>query len=336
MKTYIETVFTLTSPLHCAMPSDEGNATQTMKMPLRLGDKTDTIPFFPANDLRGRLRRKAARIMMESLATQGKISADLYTGLTCGAASAQPDNAGLTVEEALRGQGNVYMGLFGGGARLLRSGFAITDLVPITQSTIHAGLVPEHFGETGCPDMGFKLLDKRFMVRVDDLLRALHPDELKSFVGVDETALRQQMTLDAGNSRKAAKKDGEDVKKRDVGNIFEVEHIVPGVKMYARIDFRDWAGQHHVGLMLKSLEALINEQGFGGWSRIGFGRFSVDLDETRLRENGDDIPLFVKEGDEYALHSATSGYIQAAEDAVGKLVIGEMEEFFQPRKKEAA
>ncbi|PND66349.1 type IV CRISPR-associated protein Csf2, partial [Escherichia coli] len=58
---------------------------------------------------------------------------------------AQPDPSPVTAEEVIRAKNHVFMGLFGGGARMLHSGFDVFDLLPVMETTISAGMIPARF-----------------------------------------------------------------------------------------------------------------------------------------------------------------------------------------------
>jgi len=358
----IEGVFRLSSPMHVASPdksaSPEGaknyNTTVQQRVVTRSG--VQKVPYFPGNDLRGRLRRKAAKIVMDQLVTVGKISDGLYAGLTCGASSTQPENT-LTVEEALRARDNVYMGLFGGGKRLLRSRYRVNDLVPVLASTIEASIVPSKFGNVdgeflpqGRADAdgdraleGFNLVGDRQSYRVDDILDVRRPDELGRYIddAVNVLAIYQTNALTAAQERKddkAAVKSG-DLSDRDVstkktlGNIFQVQAVHAGTPLYFLLDFHDDVSDAHVGLMLMALRDLIAEQALGGWVRIGFGRFVAKLTLTR---EGETLKIFNTDtvSDAPVFSDEVAKLINAAQLALAGLTVDQMNIFFAPRKGE--
>ena len=148
----IDLNITLTAPLHLAYPDNsvalnpekpKKKTSLTVKKPVLIGGDLTQVPFFPANGTRGGLRRKAAARVMKYLTAQARVPSSLYLGLTCGAATGSPDSTALSVEELLRARQNVYMGMFGGGARLLSSAYKVSDLNPVLDLTVKAGMVPE-------------------------------------------------------------------------------------------------------------------------------------------------------------------------------------------------
>ncbi len=360
----IEGFFRLTSPLHCAtVDSDNGsgdkNVTKTQKQYILTPNGSQQFPFFPGNDLRGRLRRKAAKIIMESLVKKSKISVDLYSALHAGAIHASPEST-LSMEEALRARDNVYMGLFGGGTRLLRSRYRVNDLIPVARGTVEAGVVPVEVanfkatiptgrtGEGTSGDLtGYQLCNTRTSFRIDDATRVISADDINKYIedAVAAVSAKQAENLASRAERKddkEAAKVGEissrDItKKKETGNMFAVESIIRGTDMHFLLDFENDTSDEHIGMMLLSLQGLVREQGLGGWVRIGFGRFNADVVLTR---NGQTYKIF-KDGSNGADATLTDGvmesFVSKAIDAVAKLTAEELMEFFtnkEPAKED--
>lgn len=358
----IEGLIQLTRPLHCASPDkalvrgDNDNETPTMQMRIVTPQNgLQTIPYFPGNDLRGRLRRKAAALVLDHITVAGKVKLELYAGLNCGAISASPDSAELTVEEALRARDNVYMGLFGGGARLLRSRFRTSDLVPVIADTVDLGMVPRSYTEvegggrqflpaSNTNDglkalMGWQLIQSTQVLRVDDALRVLRPDEIEQYIDDKEAVARYQSAiLGASATRKDEKtrakageiKKTEVSKKVGVGNIAVFQSIAAGTPMYFQLDFADDVSDAHVGLMLLAIRELVREQALGGWTRAGLGQFNAHL---HLVRNGERVSVFAdgQNGADARLAVGTEHFVSEARKALAGLTAAEMMAFFAPR-----
>ena len=350
----IEGILRLLSPMHCATVGDSGgekNVTLTQKQSLITKTGKRTFPIFPGNDLRGRLRRKAAALVLDHIVITGKVKVDLYAGLMAGAITASPESD-LTGEEALRARDKVYMGLFGGGTRLLRSRFSTNDLVPVLTDTIDAGIVPSHFGDDWVPTgftsngvvanlQGFGITDKRTSFRLDDVGRVNSVNDMEQYIEnvLVSVGQKQGETLSGRKERKdskAAAKAGE-IKatevagKKDLSNMFTVESIMRGTPMYCLIDLQNDASDAHVGLLLLALQALVREQALGGWIRTGFGRYSANLLLTR---NGQRYQIFA-DGQDSADATLTAevhaAFCVPAMVAIGTLTAESMMEFFTPR-----
>lgn len=356
----IEGTIRLISPMHCATvdassdASGNENITRTHKQTIVTARGSQRMPYFPANDLRGRLRRKAAAIVLDHITATSKVKVDLYAALMAGAITASPESD-LTIEEALRARDNVYMGLFGGGTRLLRSRYCTNDLIPIVQDTIDAGIVPPIFGENGVPQgfggdgttgplTGFHLVQSRTSFRIDDVARVINADEIEKYVddAVNSIAAKQADILGGRAERKADKAAAKagDLKadavasKKDLGNMFAVEVIARGTPLHCLIDLQNDVSDAHVGLLLMALTALVREQGLGGWVRAGFGRYSADLTLTR---NGQTYKVFVdgqNAADATLTPEVDEAFCKPARTAIEKLTAESMMEFFTPRAAE--
>ena len=353
----IEGLIRLTSALHCASPdtslaTPDKNETPTHQQRVVTNTGIQKIPYFPGNDIRGRLRRKAATLVLDQLVAKDQISVDLYAGLNAGAISAQPDTAELSVEEALRARDNVYMGLFGGGARLLRSRYRANDLIPVLADTIALGMVPAIYGETSDanwlpqgysgPARGFELVETFQALRVDDVMRVMRPDDMLRYIADTSKVVadRQALVIEQRTQRKADKaavkagdmKSGEIAGKRAIENMMSFQAIRAGTPLYFLVDVADDANDAHIGLMLLSLQALVREQALGGWVRAGLGRFNADL---KLIRNGLSLEIFKAgtNGAQAELSTEVEPYVSAAQAALAKLSADEMMDFFMPRVK---
>lgn len=354
----IEGILRLTSPLHCAAVTSEksnadGNVTRTQTQPMVTVKGLTRVPFFPGNDLRGRLRRKAASLIMASMKARGhKVSVDLYAGMNSGSISAQPDKAALTLEEVLRAQSNAYMGLFGGGSRILRSRFRVNDLMPVLKDLVDARIIPEAYaslapvGSTGEEQVGhvagWQIRSERTSLRIDDVTRVMNGVEMAAIIddAVNAVADKQSNVLAGREERKTSKaaakvgdiKKSEIATKQDTGNMFSLEYIAAGMPMYFLLDMQDDVTDGHVGLMLLALRDLIREQALGGWVRIGFGRFNPDLQLTR---NGQTLAIFEDTDNPGAiqLQSKVQPFIDAAEKAINAMTPEALMEFFVLKAK---
>ena len=136
MRKTLHIIATTTDAMHTAFPggavkTPSGELVQTTN---KKGVGNLSTACHPSNGFRGALRRKAADRIMAVLSARGeRLSAEIYNGLRCGAASAQPDTASNSTEEMVRASEHVYMGLFGGGARhCLRDSAQDLDIIAVT------------------------------------------------------------------------------------------------------------------------------------------------------------------------------------------------------------
>lgn len=313
-------ILALVSPLYIA-GTDGSGVTQTK--PIMTAQGAFRSPIFPANDCRGRLRRKSASRFFKEWIAQGiTITPALVNGMTCGVADGNPENM-TTIEEVVRAHSNVYMGVFGGGTRMLRSGFVINDMDAITQLTVDAGIVPSKYAE---PELGgyvpmemwdgvarpiydgYKLMYGTTSFRVDDIMRATNPDELANVItgGIDAVAEFQESIMNERAKTKANKAELEEAKMADkkatlkkekrqrVENMMTYRAVMPGVLFYFRLDISDLLTDEQVGLLLLSWRDLLLENAFGGYARNGIGKVAVRNMQVTLK--GQKIDLFADNG----------------------------------------
>ena len=96
-------------------------------------NRSPEVPVFRANDLRGRLRRFAADVIFGKLLKRDqKISLEAYHGMTCGAVTGRP-TPDLDFALAIKSGIHPFLGLFGGGPRMVRSSLQISPAWAITK-----------------------------------------------------------------------------------------------------------------------------------------------------------------------------------------------------------
>ena len=371
MRTTISGNIRLTTPLHCAMPgeavfTDEGFVkagktggrplTQTMRMPIVTSSGRVDIPYFPANDLRGRMRRKAAEIVMSAIKANGGVIDDtVYLGLTAGTSVAAGENAQF-VEEILRARENVYMGIFGGGLRMLRSGYAVQDMVPTIKATADAGLVPSadikgdgadwrvttsvfdpesnKYKETD--EVRLRDLTHVYQcLHVDDLMRVQRPADIDRLIDrkmvVDyQTAILAERIVSKEHKKavkeKTAGAEAAPARSR-IENMMAVQAICAGTPMWFRADVAAFASDAQIGLVILSLQALFRENALGGWVRAGLGR--VDASGLSLAVRGGvAVPLFADAS--CTLTKGAEALAQAATKVVSAMTLADVEKFFTP------
>lgn len=335
---HIVGILSLTSPLHVASMD---NPEKTMGQYIISNGARVEIPYFPANNLRGRLRRKAAALVLSALTMrQQKVSVELYSGLTTGACDNRPES-NQTIEEISRAKRNLYMGLMGGGVRTLRTGFSTQDMYPIVSSTVAAGLVPANFGSRGEEKMPtitgaagavrnienhWDLTDARHCLHVDDVSRVMRPDEMMAHITNPLESVSEYQVKMLGN-RQERKVEGSETKKADVGNIFNIRAIVPGTNLFCRIDMKDTLTDAQVGLLITSLRDLLNENSLGGYGRIGFGKFRAS--DFELVRNGNRFPLFREDENGVLMFTeAAADSVQAMQDELATVTSEELAAFW--------
>lgn len=345
----IRVYLTTSSPMYVAYPDNQiknkdGKVNQTVTMPLFVDGKPIRLPYYAGNSLRGGLRRHAAERVMRGLSRRGeRVLTDLYLGLCSGAASGKPENDSY-VEEILRVRENVYMGLFGGGIRLHQSMFKPSNMMPVTNETLRAGLVPQYLSEKAvdvAPENYFRdLYTLITQTRVDDLLHGKNPELINIAIedAINAVAAHNAGVLENKKAREEAKESGETVKKTDTSNMQTYRAVAAGMPFYFDVLINEAATDAQVGFLLQCLSDLFAANAFGGMSRAGFGR--VRVQEVRVSSNFGGEQVF--EGNFYTPENifnphafdAAQHLFSAADAAVAILTREELEGFFTPKKAE--
>lgn len=276
------------------------------------------VPVIPANDLRGRLRRCAARKVFEVLlARNEQISLDAYHGMTCGAVTGSP-NGRLTFAEAAQAARHSFLGLFGGGPKMVRSALQVSTGWPILASTIFAGVLSEDLqAEVPCPMNGEWLLTQRlFFRRIDDairftdgyaqtIVRDFGPEVTRWIESVSEVKKARASAgakVGKGKSRRAVAASTEDAGGSAVGvaedatptpnrlqlqGFNAIEFVVPGTRFFLEFHLEETQMRSGgLGLFLHALREFVLQQNLGGWTKNGFGRF--EFAQATVRQSGSD------------------------------------------------
>lgn len=268
------------------------------------------LPIIPPNGLRGRLRRMAAAAVSEVLAGRGEqLPLDAYQVMRCGAPHGSPDSELPSIDEYQSASGNVFLGLFGGGPRMISGRLCVDMPVPITPDTIAGGYVPERYdtailrGASGDEGRGPRFTRIYFHNRQDDVQRFVDTDSASGLVKdwAEEVDAWQAMVGRSAEEAEVASQDEDasvpDRKKvtsllRGVRSFSAKEVVLPGMPFYFRLEMAGTEAQ--AGLMLEAVRRL-HKVRLGGGGRIGFGKIHLDL---TLAFEGESVQPYRIVGDE--------------------------------------
>ncbi len=201
--------------------------------------------------------------------------------MMCGAVTGQPSKE-LTFDLALKSGRHPFLGLFGGGPRLVSSCLQINTLWPVTNTTIKAGLVSYYYEDDKVVRRANRLTQAIFYRRIDDAL--VFSD------GRTELIVKEYSTAVADWIKQIG--SGERSKKQ-LHTFAAIEYVIPGTRFYSEMKVEtERASLGALGLLIHSVTAFANKQGIGGWIRNGFGRFESQFDlltPDRIR-----VPLMTK------------------------------------------
>lgn len=348
----IHVVLSTTSHLNCAFPQDSKRPEDsTTTLTIKKKVKGESVPYFPANGLRGRFRRAIASRIINAL---GKpVTTDIFLGLTSGSAPTGVDTISSSIEELMRAANHPYMGVFGGGSRMLMGRYDVSDINPILHSTVNHKVVaaPVHLVEPYLDSQilpsdddiktlqAYQLTERRTLFKIDDISRGRKLiDMTKQLEGGEEAiATHLQAIANEQATRKQQKGEGSiDVdKKRQINNMLGVEGISPGVDMHFRVDLSPELSEEQIGVILLAIKDLADENYLGGWGRIGFGRFEIKTIEANIPAH--DIheiatdSLYKDEKLEIT-NERLSDLMESAQDALSVVDLEEIADYFTPKK----
>lgn len=253
------------------------NRTTTMSVIDDQGVLQKDIPFFPANGFRGRLRRKATEAVLAALSsTNQKVTIDAFHGMSCGAVTQKPSKETTTLSNLLDDKNHLFVGLFGGGIRVAQSGYLVSDLIPITHTMRQIGAIPEDvvpaykMNQTKTEIVGDKLVKSPVPIQNYNLKHIDHHHRLDDVKGgVSEATISAFGNYYEEASAWLSNKDFK------VTAMTGTESVIPGSKFYFNLETKPYLTDAQTGLMLLSLEAMIQDNALGGLIRYGFGKYDA-------------------------------------------------------------
>lgn len=300
----IHGIIKTTSPMHIAAPGalryDDKTSRnplgtfdiactgiQKMSLPSIISSENDSeyqakVPMIAANNLNGGLRRQAAAITFEALLAKGeKVDMGTYSAMTCGAVTGKPDMDLVKFEEYREVRQHPFIGLYGGGPRMMRRNVRVHNLVPITEATefMHQGNSrhpsfggPADISLTYAVPKKVRMVQKFAFVRNDDLLKFVDFAMQEKVISDFEKNMtdRQQKIL----SDKTAKENDEKGSRFSTRIFSAYEYVIPGIAfpMTFELDVTD----EQLGLFMLALDRYAANERIGGAVRNGFGQFSME------------------------------------------------------------
>ncbi len=245
---------------------------------------TIELPVIAANNLAGHLRRHAASLVLDALRARGeRVSLPVYSSLVNGAWTGVPDASDMVYGEYVQAKAHPYLGLFGGGPRMMRKGFATFNALPAL-GWVRDFLSVPHVEAEVMPDVPAHRLTKIFFFRHNDDLA-----DLTNITQLDGTVKDSEDLLTKYHAALLEDKQGGRKGRVSCFTFSSIEVVLPGTTFDVNFELRDDLTDAQIGLFLLTLDRFAQTDTLGGWGRNGFGRFvfsAVDGDGERLFENG--------------------------------------------------
>lgn len=301
--------------------------TRTRTM-LIMGDmaKAVSVPVVPGNTMRNLLRRTMLdEIIIPLMKGKAQLSIGAYAAAYAGNASGNPEGVPATFDETVQVRNHIFLGLFGGGPRMMEGRLRVDSLYPIHTDALRA--IGPGFEDSLCSG---KITDIVWQRRLDPVVKVM--DEAASEVIEGGSAAVTQWAIDAlGASLQKAQKrkdksvdpEGDEVNsQRGLAAFNAHEVVVPGV---------DWLQSYmlvnptaaQVGLVLLALSKMSNKAIAGGHSK-GYGSFEI----RDVLVDG----ASVWDGNGFVEAEHLQGYFDSAMEALDQLSAAQFESFVAQSK----
>lgn len=226
-----------------------------------------SVPVIPANNIAGRLRRHVAELVLKAATAQGKkVSLHAYSALMCGAVGSSPDKRALTYAEYKKSQDHPYIGLMGGGPRMLPRRVRVLNGLPLTDAVISTM-------ENQMHPAASEHLQNNSIVQT---WTCRHNDDLMELVNVplQEASIENYVTeIQERQNAIIAEKAKGDRSKLSTFSFSALEFVVPGA--HFNLGFELDVNEAQMGLFLMAIDSFASKERIGGQSRNGFGAFSL-------------------------------------------------------------
>lgn len=287
------------------------------------------MPVVPGNTMRNLLRRTMLKAAIEpTLCANGaQLKVGAYAAAYSGNASGNPDGIPSSFDEVVAMRAHPFLGLFGGGPRMLQGRLSVDNLWPIHQNTLRV--------------VGTDYINDSLRGRITDIVWTRRNDPVLEMESAEDAAVIEGGAnaangwitdlLNASNAKKAkakAKDDGEEVADENAPRGLQAfnahEVVIAGVKWVWRIGV-DNPTDAQVGLILLALNKIENERIAGGHAK-DYGRIAIE----GVSINGN--PVWAPGG---ISDPSTEKYFDAIAQALDSMSGAEFEQFATSAKKEA-
>ena len=309
--------------------------TPVQKLNVLHDGKIVQVPMIAANNIIGRLRRHAAKLVLDVISGKGqKVQIGTFSALTCGAVTGKPDGRDVTFQEYRETRAHPYIGLMGGGPRMMRRHVRCFNAVPYCDAT--AGMFdrirhPHLDDDINSPHkvhVGLhQILQRWIMNRNDDLKDLVDMATAKASIQNFQDAVMERQAQIIGDSARGA--EGEKKDRISTESFTALEFIVPGITFPLSFELLD-VDEAQLGLFLASLDRFADIERMGGYSRNGFGQLAfndvvLEDGEGRILEKNLFMDSRLNRASEHAARA-----LQAWADAAKDLDAADLDRLFAP------
>jgi CRISPR type IV-associated protein Csf2 len=361
-KYIIHAFLTTVTPLHIASPEKARVDTDTMEViytskgapmtPIQKlavygpDNKMHEVPVIAANNIMGHLRDHISSKVIDVLIAKGqKVAMATYSAMTCGAATGKPDGDDVTFDEYRAARRHPFVGLLGGGPRMMRRYVWAHNAVPFMDATrimFERMRHPNLDEDAHC----IKAIDRRKLVyrwlnnRNDDVQELKSLSQMQEGIESFEEKIiaRQALILKDKKDKdkeRSGDSDGETKPNdRNTTRSFSVfEFVIPGVVF--PIVFELDVTKAQLGLFLVGLDSFTKSDRLGGHVRNGLGQFSFS-DVVIQNDDGDVVAQNVFHQSRLQQdHEFVAEHLLAWSQAAAEITGAELDLLYAPKPEKA-
>ena len=227
------------------------------------------LPIMPANSLRHDLRAGILGAILDAFRGKYTLSPRAYAAAWCGNASGTPEGVTATFQEIATIQAHPFLGLFGGGPRMIEGKLMVDNAWGWTGETMDLAPPQAHeWTNTG------RLTEVVWKRRLDPIAQA-GEDAVEIIDGGAEaiTEWSAKANLKPAKGKKG-EEDAEADEERGLRAFNAHEVVIPGVRFTWVIGTKRALTNQQLGAVLWGIQQMHGRH-LGGMSSLGYGKIAI-------------------------------------------------------------
>lgn len=228
------------------------------------------LPIMPANSLRHELRAAILSEILDVFRGKHTLSARAYAAAWCGNASGTPEGVTATFQEIASIQAHPFLGLFGGGPRMIEGKLMVDNAWAWTGEALD--LMPHEAHEWINTGRLTEILWKR---RMDPLAQAAE-EAAEAIEGgaeaITEWSVKANIKPAKGKKGEEQAAESDDDRGLRAFNAHEV--VIPGARFTWTIGAKRPPTDQQLGAVLWGIQQMHGRH-LGGMSALGYGKIAI-------------------------------------------------------------
>lgn len=338
----ISVIFRNETPIHSSAPTKstiDANGTigvpnampltrmRTMRVPAPGMDGSVSIrplPCVPSNTMRNLLRRSALDTVFNQLRGKATLDVGAYAAACSGNASGNPEGVAASFDETNAVRKHVFLGLFGGGPRMMKGRLSVDTMYPIVPDA--ARIIGDGFEDRM---ISGQILDVVWQRRVDPVEKLAFeaPEELITNAHSAITAWsikNQENKAKSAGKGKAAESEGAGANERGLNAFNAQEVVIPGLDWLWGVRLEN-PSKAQAGLVLKAISDIAQRgMQVAGGNAKDYGK--VNIQEVLVDGQS------VWDGQSYTASMET--YLDALAESLDEITADDFANFVKPSKED--